>query len=158
MVVKTCPGCGNKGRSVDPLTIASLAPKTVLSRLPTRDGFCYCPTLDCPVAWFHPQNGEVVDKTELKVRIGMKETSGPRPICYCFDHDAAQFEADVQRQGRSLLPTEIAAKCKAGLSRCREMNPQGSCCLGNVNLVIQTALAKKGPKSPGFQPFKIIDP
>ncbi len=87
-----CPTCRLKGRGIKQLTIDSLAQDSVASRLRTREGFGYCTTPTCPVAWFQPETGEIVDKSELKVRIGMKETSGLRPICYCFGHDRGKVQ------------------------------------------------------------------
>ncbi len=140
----TCPACQAGGLPVKPVTIDALARDTVLDRLRTRAGFGYCPTADCPVAWFQPETGEIVDKSDLTVRIGMKETTGPRPICYCFGHDAVDLEAEIQANGRSEIPAQIAAKCGQGLGRCEETNPQGSCCLGNVNRIIREASPDRG--------------
>ncbi len=151
MSTPLCPVCQAKGRRLKPLTVTSLARSEVLARLTVREGFHYCPTADCAVVWYQPETGEVVDKSELKVRVGMKETVDPRPICYCFGHDAAEFEADVSRQGHSDIPAEIAGKCKQGLDRCEEKNPQGACCLGNVNQVVQAAKGKRAPAP--AQPF-----
>jgi len=148
-----CPTCGTKGRRIKPITVESLARDAVLERLQTLEGFSYCPAPECPVAWYRPESGEIVDKTELKVRIGMKETTDPRPICYCFGHDAADLEVDILRNGRSDIPAGIAAKCKQGLDRCEETNPQGSCCLGNVNRVVKEAGRQAEPAPPLAQPF-----
>ena len=153
MIGMTCPTCGVKGHRIKQLTVDSLAQDTVLSRLQTREGFGYCPTPTCPVAWFQPQTGEMVDKSELKVRVGMKEISDPRPICYCFGHDAAEFEKEIQDTGQSRIPATIAAKCKQGLDRCEETNPQGSCCLGNVNRVIKAAQQEMEPTPATANPF-----
>ncbi len=148
-----CPTCGAKGRPISQLTVDSLALDVVLDRLQNRQGFGYCPTATCPVAWFQPETGESVDKSDLKVRIGMKEVSAPRPICYCFSHDASEFTEAIRKKGQSDLPAEIAAKCKQGLDRCEETNPQGSCCLGNVNHVIKTARREMEQAVPIAQPF-----
>jgi len=153
MTAGNCPVCGAKGRPIQPVTVESLAPDNVLERLRAREGFQYCPATDCAVAWFHTETSEVVDKGELKVRVGMKETSDPRPICYCFAHDAADFEADIRQRGQTDIPAEIAAKCKQGLDRCEETNPQGSCCLGNVNRVVQAAKKDAGDVPEPAQPF-----
>jgi len=74
----------------------------------------------------------------------MKETADPRPICYCFDHDAAEFEAGASRREDAALPAAFTAKCKRRLDRCEEKNPQGSCCLGNASLVLRAARQKPG--------------
>ena len=159
---KTCPACDAPGKAIKFITMKSLALDGVLESVldgdlggdldsdldgdlggrEQKDGFRYCPDPRCPVAWFHPETHHVIHKNQLKVRIGMKETEGPRPICYCFGHDAADLEADIRARGTSEIPASIASKCRQGLGRCEETNPQGSCCLGNINQVIQAALGQ----------------
>ncbi len=153
MASQTCPMCGAKGHRIQPLTVESLAQAEALQRLSRRDGFQYCPTATCTVAWFHWETGEVVDKEELNVRVGMKETEGPRPICYCFAHDVAEIETDIRLHGQTDVHREIAVKCKQGLDRCEETNPQGSCCLGNVNRVVKAAKQEFGVVSPPEESF-----
>jgi len=43
----------------------------------------------------------------------------------------AEIETDIRLHGQTDVPGEIAVKCKQGLDRCEETNPQGSCCLRN---------------------------
>ena len=75
----------------------------------------------------------------------MKETEPSRPICYCFGHTIEEIEAEILAVGNTAIPAEIAAKCKQGLDRCEKTNPQGSCCLGNINQVIKAATPTPAP-------------
>ena len=92
---------------------------------------------------------ETIPTTAVRVRIGVKETGHPRPICYCFGFTSEDIEARVGRSGvpaedipgpvdRGNGPTvaeEIRAKCKRGLDRCEIENPRGACCLGDVQRI-----------------------
>ncbi|MCZ6807985.1 MAG: hypothetical protein O7F08_13590, partial [Deltaproteobacteria bacterium] len=60
-------------------------------------------------------------------------------VCYCFEHNVNDIEDEVRRTGVSAVPDAIGQKCEAGLDHCEEMNPQGSCCLGNVRQVWSAA-------------------
>ncbi len=76
----------------------------------------------------------------MRVRIGQKATASPRVVCYCFDHTIEEIEAEVVATGTSTIADAIGEKCKQGLDRCEETNPQGSCCLGNVRAVVKNLL------------------
>jgi copper chaperone CopZ len=143
-----CPSCGNEGRSVKPVTVASLVMESAKARVGRTDGFFFCVEPTCEIAYFDPQGGKRIVKGEVKVRIGQKESSAPRPVCYCFDHTVEEIEAEVARTGASRVPEEIVEKCKKGLDRCEETNPQGRCCLGNVQKVVKDAQARRDASVP----------
>ena len=135
----SCPECGGKGKEVKPITVQSLLTDEAKARLSRADGFRFCLTSTCEVAYFHPETGERFRLVDVRVRIGRKETEAPRPVCYCFDHTREEIEADVAQSGASKIPEMIRDKCERGLSRCEESNPQGSCCLGDVRNILKEA-------------------
>ncbi len=134
-----CPSCGTKGRPVKPVTIESLVFEEARRRVGRPDGFRFCVEPSCEVAYFQPETGARISKAEVRVRIGQKTTDPPRPICYCFDHTVEEIEAEVLATGTSKVADDIAEKCRQGLHRCEETNPQGSCCLGNVRRAVKGA-------------------
>lgn len=137
-----CPSCGNKARTVKPITIDSLVAESARSRVGRSDGFRFCAEPSCDVAYFHPESADRILRSEVKVRVGQKETAPPRPVCYCFDHTVEEIEDEVARAGTSHIPDQITEKCRQGLDRCEETNPQGACCLGNVRRAVKDAQAK----------------
>lgn len=149
-----CPSCGSKGRSVKPVTVESLVADSVKARVGRADGFFFCAEPNCDVAYFNPQDGERLVKGDVKVRIGQKESVAPRPVCYCFSHTVEEIEAEVARTGGSRVPEEIVEKCKKGLDRCEETNPQGRCCLGNVQKVVKDALAHRNAAASSVAEFR----
>jgi copper chaperone CopZ len=44
--------------------------------------------------------------------------------------------------GRTTIPDRIKEKIQQGFCRCETMNPQGSCCLGNVNKAVREVRSK----------------
>ena len=102
-----CPSSGSKGSPVSAVTIRSLVKDESRARAARLDGFRFCPDPSCDVAYFRPETGDRFLKEDVLVRIGQKETSPPRPICYCFDHSVEEFEAEVARTGSSRVPDEI---------------------------------------------------
>lgn len=134
-----CPDCGERGRPVKPITIASLLRPAALARLDRQDGWRFCPSAACDTAYFHEVAEERVPKQDVRVRIGKKESSSPRPLCYCFGHTVEDVDAEVAVAGVSRLADAITEKCRQGLDRCPETNPQGSCCLGDVRAAEKAA-------------------
>lgn len=146
-----CPSCGSKGRSVKPVTIETLVLDEARRRIERTDGFRFCGQTACDIAYFHPETGDRLLRSDVKVRIGQKETTPPRPVCYCFDHTVEEIDSEVKETGTSRIPDEITEKCREGLDRCEETNPQGACCLGNVRDALRQAQAQLGAATPtGF--------
>ncbi len=135
-----CPSCGQKGRAVKPITIDALVTEQARARVRTSEGFRFCAEPSCDVAYFHDDSDERFLRDDVRVRIGQKENASPRVVCYCFDHTIEEIEAEVAATGVSAIPDAIGEKCKQGLDRCEETNPQGSCCLGNVRAVVKIVL------------------
>ncbi len=75
------PAAG-KARSVPTLTVKSLVRDH--TRVPGSGTFSFCRTAGCDVVYF--SNEAAFRKTDLKVRVGIKETEDPVPLCYCFDY------------------------------------------------------------------------
>lgn len=139
-----CPSCGGAGKPVKPITIESLVVDAARARVGRTDGFRFCAEPSCAVAYFHPATGAQIAKSEVLVRIGQKATEEPRPVCYCFEHTVEEIEAEILATGTSKVTDEITEKCRQGLDRCEETNPQGSCCLGNVRRVMKEAQEAAG--------------
>lgn len=135
-----CPTCRQKGRSVEPITLRSLLREEALERIDHADGFLFCPDAGCSTSYFSPA-GDRFDVDDVSVPIFQKTSDPSRLVCYCFEHRVDEIQGEVERTGSSVVPDEIAAKCKAGLDRCAELNPQGTCCLGNVHRVVREATA-----------------
>jgi hypothetical protein len=141
----TCKVTGALGRKVPEATLTHLLRDEVLPLAEGR-GWFFCPDPDCAVVYFS-EEGETLSKDALTVRVGIKEKAAPRPLCYCFDHSIEDIERDVARSGDSPIPDLITDKCRQGLDRCEETNPQGSCCLGNVRRVLKDAQARRAAGS-----------
>jgi hypothetical protein len=66
-------------------------------------------------------------------------------VCFCFHHSVADIEAANRDDGTNAIVESITAKCRAGLDRCAQTNPEGRCCLGKVRAVAKSAEAKPCP-------------
>ncbi len=85
----------------------------------------------------------LITKDMLTVRVGIKETDDPIPLCYCFGYDRAEIRDDIRQRGDTEIHMIIVQRVLAGECRCEETNPSGGCCLGDVARAIKHARALK---------------
>jgi len=134
-----CPVSGTKGKLVKTVTLRSLLKEEHQERI-TQGRYRFCDAQGCDVVYFAEDGSHVFTKADLKVRVGVKETDAPRPICYCFNHTVEEIFDEIQRTGTSTIPDEIARRLNTEGCDCARTNPQGSCCLGVVKEFVKEVL------------------
>ena len=134
-----CPECGEVGMSVKKLTLNSLLKENEKDRIGDNPYF-FCKTFSCPVVYFDEASSSVFEKDALTVRVGIKESGLPRPVCYCFDHTIEDIEEEIARTGECSVSDDIATRMKE-VCWCETKNPMGSCCISTVNKYIKFAKA-----------------
>jgi hypothetical protein len=126
-----CPACGIEGKPVKPVTLRSLLHPHL--RPQVRDEvYRFCASQDCALVYYSADGSQVFTRDDLTVRVGLKERSAPRPLCYCFNHSAESIQEEWTRTGKTTVVDTIKAELKAGGCRCEVTNPAGGCCLGDV--------------------------
>lgn len=135
----TCPECGTRGRPVPEMTLRSLLRAGPASRLESAADYYFCDAPDCDVVYFDASGTALFRRTDLTVRVGLKETAAPRPVCYCFGHTVESIDAEIEQTGTSTIVDRITAEVRAGRCRCELANPTGRCCLGEVRRVVSAA-------------------
>lgn len=135
-----CKECGNKGIPVDEITLKSLVKEPALEAIGNPDGSYFCETPTCEVVYFKNERQIYLHKDDVKVRVGIKETENPIPVCYCFGWTQERIFEQIRQSGHSTAVREIGAKVKAGECACDKKNPSGRCCLGNVNKAVKKGM------------------
>ncbi len=130
-----CPAWGKKGKAVATLTVKSLMRDH--SRVSPSASYSFCRTPDCDVVYF--SNNAGFHKRDLKVRVGIKETEDPVPLCYCFGYSRADIRRDIEELGSTKIPDQIRAEIQGGFCACEVKNPSGSCCLGDITRAVESA-------------------
>ena len=140
-----CPSCGNGGRPVKEITLRSLLREEFRGGIGDRV-WHFCTTSECPLVYFDA-GGASFHKDQLAVRVGIKETTAPRPVCYCFHHSVEEIEDDIARTGATGVPDDIRTRMKEACW-CETTSPMGSCCLATVNGFVKEALSRSGHAPP----------
>lgn len=147
-----CPFAGKRGKPVPLVTLRSLVLPEHAAVVEGREWF-FCSLPDCEVVYF-THDGRTLEKSALKVRVGLKEREAPRPVCYCFGHTVESIRQEIETSGRSTVVASIRKKVEAGECSCEVLNPKGTCCLGDVNHAVKEALASIGvPRAERTQPL-----
>jgi len=144
-----CPACRQPGRRVSAVTVESLVVPQRLAQLASPGGFRFCPTPHCDVAYLHPGSGELVSQRELGVAIFQKGSDPRRLVCYCFGHTVEAVQREARETGSSSILEQIRGKCAQGLNACERTNPQGACCLGNVQRLVRETQTRPAPEPTG---------
>lgn len=126
-VQAACPTNGKVGRRVDTQIVKAMLnlPLNVLRNVE----YCFCSDPNCPTVYYSADGQQVFTEADLRERVYQKH---PRDadvfVCYCFRHTLGEILADGGH-----IAAEINQGIKNGQCACDIRNPQGSCCLGNVN-------------------------
>ena len=115
----------------------------------TAGPYLFCASPECDTVYFSADGASVFTKSDLTVRVGLKEKESPRTICYCFGHTYEEIEAQVGSTGRSTVPDDIRLKLRTQGCDCVHTNPSGSCCLGEVMSFVNSVQTRQGAGSPG---------
>lgn len=131
-----CPVNGTHSKPVDMRTVKSLV-RTLALGIPNTQ-YYFCDASDCDVVYFASEvDAPVFRREDLVVRVGVKETADPIPVCYCFGFTREDIQREVVETGRSTILGRIKTEVKAGKCACEVKNPSGKCCLGDVTRTVK---------------------
>ncbi|MBL4590961.1 MAG: cation transporter [Phycisphaerales bacterium] len=136
-----CPECGRKGKKVKRITLDSLVKPEAADRI-TDEQYRFCDSDTCETVYFGDA-GSTFGKSDLTVRVGVKEQSAPRHVCYCFDHTIEEINAEIHETGQSTVLDDIKSRMKEACW-CETKSPLGSCCLGTVGKQVKLAFTGHG--------------
>lgn len=129
--VNACPECSKIGKPVQGQTIKSLL--SVSLRQVQDVQYLFCRTQTCPVVYFSVDGEQAFTLQEVRERVYQKEPKAEDVfICYCFRHTVGELR-NALPEDRIAIVDNINMGINAGQCACDLPNPQGSCCLGNVN-------------------------
>lgn len=136
-VVMPCPTNGASSRRVPALTVRSLLRKLPFAMPDTQYYFCDSPDCDLVYFAFDPRAPRF-RREDLSVRVGVKNSSDPIPVCYCFGFTRQDILEEIRATGQSTVAKRIAVEVEAGRCACEIKNPSGKCCLGEVARAVKS--------------------
>jgi hypothetical protein len=134
-----CPSCATKAKRVSTTTLQALLKDEFAhefssgeavgrdaksggdhgcSPLTNDTGWRFCDSQECDVVYFSETGDCTFLKSQMRVPVGVKETAGDRPLCYCFGHSVASINEELRTKGRSDALEDIRAKMKDPGCRC----------------------------------------
>lgn len=145
---RKCPACDAAGKPVKLVTLRALLKPEKSAEIDDKS-YLFCGSPGCGLAYFSEDGSRTFSKEDLTVRVGIKESVSPRPVCYCFDHSMEEIFDEVERTGKSTVVADIRKRIQEEGCSCETKNPQGGCCLGTVQGVVQAAFARFGGEEGG---------
>ncbi|MBI4415598.1 MAG: hypothetical protein HY557_01270 [Euryarchaeota archaeon] len=153
----SCPVCANPGIPVTHLVMRAALPRE-FHREFAREGFLFCPTPSCPLAYFDNAESAYVHKDELRVLVGRKTAGPSAPVCYCLRVTEGQVMEEVAVKGCCRTMDEVAAATGALLGKaCHIVNPSGKCCGDEVREAILKALRTAGFSDDAPEVLKLLE-
>ena len=138
----TCPMNGQKCKPVGRITLENLLKSEARASMKIQP-YYFCDAPDCDTVYVSALGDHLVTKDQITVRVGIKETEDPIPLCYCFGFDRKAVWDDIRSKAATNIPRIITERVKAGECRCDVTNPSGTCCLGNVYRAVKQAQAMR---------------
>jgi len=129
-----CIKCQKQGRPVSRKTVLLMVKPAFLEQA-MHGNYRFCSVPDCAIVYFEEEGNQQFTIDDLRVRVGVKVTEDPIPLCYCFGFDESHIRDDLSRTGSTDIPQRISQLIREGLCACESRNPSGMCCLGEVNRI-----------------------
>ena len=134
--VNICKVCGEAGLPVRSITLQNIVNKNIIENMETLENFYFCKSPDCDTIYFNNSKDIYLNKNDVKIRVGIKETTPPVPICYCFEINKEDLYTEIKKEGDSKAVKFIEDKIKNGECSCETKNPSGRCCINDVRKTV----------------------
>lgn len=131
-----CPVCSVPASVVEAQTVKALLLEVALARFEI-DAYYFCASPECDVVYFGLGGGRF-QKRDLRVPVWQKEPAGGRTICYCFGENETTIRQEFGSQGVSQAVHRVRDHIAARRCACDIRNPRGTCCLGELTLVVRS--------------------
>ena len=136
-----CSSCNGQSRPVSRKTVLLMLKPELLERA-MHGKYSFCSARDCSIVYFEDKGGHQFTVADLRIRVGLKVTEDPIPLCYCFGFDESHVRDEIARTGSTTIPDRISKLIREGLCACESRNPSGACCLGEVQQTMKRIIGK----------------
>ncbi len=122
-----CSDCHEQAKKVEVTTIRLHLKKPWATKL-EEENYYFCKTESCPTVYFS-DTGDVFTQKDLRLTIGVKDTTPNRQICYCYNVTLQDLLEEDESGKTGEIKQYVASQSKAGTCACEVNNPSGRCCL-----------------------------
>ena len=131
------------------VTLEALVRPEALARL-VGGKIDFCPTADCSTVYF--TDDQALHCDDVSVPVFQKQAAGDRVVCYCLGIQENRIREEVEGTGISSAAARIRALVQSGECRCEVVNPQGTCCLGQVSAIERAAAVRPSEDTAAIEP------
>lgn len=117
----TCPKDGKQYAQV-PYNIVLHHIKQPWKLASIEQPYYFCDNPECDVVYFGLDDS-IIDKTQVRTPVGIKEDSEEALICYCYGVSKREALKD------DLAKRFVMEQTKSAFCACATRNPSGKCCL-----------------------------
>jgi hypothetical protein len=136
-----CPVTKTLGKKIDRATIKALL--SVSLRAVQEVQYYFCREANCEVVYFSEDGQQMFYTHDLRERVYQKEPANPDSlICYCFRHSLREIRHEWEATGTVTVIDDIHSGIQSGQCACDWRNPQGDCCLGNVQRFVKQLMTE----------------
>lgn len=141
MAEKVCKRCETEGMKVVPLTLGVHVKEEYWDKI--DEDFYFCPSQECDVVYFNNVKDVYLTEAEVKTRVGIKEDSGPKPLCYCNRVTDEMLRKAIIKEKCCSTLEGVQEVTNAGKGRwCLTTNPSGRCCEWYLKDIINSYLSQ----------------
>lgn len=124
-----CVKCCSQSKPVSRKTVLlMLKPEFLEDAL--HGTYRFCAARACAIVYFEEQGNGAFSVDDLRVVVGVKASTDPIPLCYCFGFDESHLRDEISQTGNTTIPERVSHLIHEGLCECDVRNPSGGCCLG----------------------------
>ncbi len=87
-----------------------------------NQAYYFCDDPMCNIVYFGDDNS-VIEKSELRIEVGIKEKTTDSLLCYCFGITFKNYKNHPE------IKSFVLQKTKEKICACETRNPSGKCCL-----------------------------
>jgi hypothetical protein len=131
-----CPQSSSRGKRVDSLTLKAMLAVSLIELRDTQ--YFFCTDADSPIVYFSEDGKQSFTSEQLREPVYQKEAEKDLTLlCYCFRHTVGSVRKETLSGKEGQIIESINMAIQTGQCACDIRNPQGSCCLGNVQAFIK---------------------
>jgi len=117
-----CSSCNGQGRPVSRKTVLLMLKPELLEQA-MHGNYSFCSERDCSIVYFEDKGGNRFTVDDLRIRVGLKVTEDPIPLCYCFGFDENHIRNEIERTGNTSVPEKVSKLIREGLVCLRSAQP-----------------------------------